>query len=87
MGFECLADVPLERARAEYLEMLIQNGMAPRSETVPVALAAGRVTAAPVYARTCSPLYNASAMDGIALDSKLAAFASEAAPVFLAAGQ
>ena len=66
---------------------MIKNGMAPRTEKIPVAEAAGRITAEPVYARICAPHYNASAMDGVALDTKLTLKASKKNPVSLAAGQ
>lgn len=87
MGFEYLTNVPLAKAREEYLELLTKNGMAPSSEMIPVHTSAGRITAGPVYARISSPHYNASAMDGIALDAKLTYGATETTPVFLTAGQ
>lgn len=69
------------------MELLIENGMAPRAEVIPVTAANGRVNAEPVYARICAPYYNASAMDGAALAARLTQEASEAAPVILTAGQ
>ena len=87
MAFQYLTNVSLDKAKEEYLELLIGNGMAPGPEVIPVAAAAGRVTAAPVYARICAPHYSASAMDGVALDAKLTFGASETTPVFLKADQ
>ena len=87
MAFEHLTDIPLEKAKTEYMELLIKNGMAPRTESVPVAEANGRVTAGPVYARICSPYNNVSAMEGVALDAELTSGAGEKTPVTLAAGQ
>ena len=78
---------PLEKAKKEYMRLLIQNGMAPRTEIVPAAQANGRVTAEPVYAHICSPQSNVCAMDGIALDAKLTIGADDTTPVALAAGQ
>jgi putative molybdopterin biosynthesis protein len=83
MGFQYLTNIPLDKAKADYLELLIKSGMAPGSETVPVTSASGRITSGPVYANICAPHYNASAMDGIALDAKLTFGASETSPVFL----
>ncbi len=87
MGFEYLTNVPLNKARAEYMALLAEYGMAPSSETIPVHAAAGRITAGPVYARISSPHYNASAMDGIALDARLTYGATETTPVFLTEAQ
>ena len=80
-------NVPLDKAKTEYIELLKRLGMAPRTESIPVARSGGRVTAAPVYARICAPHYNASAMDGVALDAKLTAGAGETTPVTLSSPQ
>lgn len=87
MGFEYLTNVPLDKARDEYLALLKKNGMSHSAETIPVHTSAGRVTAEPVYARISSPHYNASAMDGIALDARLTYGATETTPVFLTEAQ
>ena len=83
MANKKLTAFSLEKAKSEYMELLVANGMTPGAETVPVADAAGRTTAAPVYARICAPHYNASAMDGVALDAKLTVGATGATPVIL----
>ena len=87
MAFKYLTNVSLERAKEEYLRLLINNGMGAESETIPVIEAAGRTLAGPVYAHISAPHYNACAMDGIALVAKLTGGASETAPVTLGAGQ
>ncbi len=87
MGFQYLTNIPLETARNDYTALLIKNGMAPSCETIRVLHSSGRVTAGPVYAHICAPHYNASAMDGIALDAKLTYGASETTPVLLGKGQ
>ena len=61
--------------------------MTPSSKTIPVTDAAGRITAAPIYARINAPHYNACAMDGIALDAMLTFGASETTPVTLTDSQ
>lgn len=75
--------MPLEQAKADYLSFLQKAGMAGREERVPVAKSLGRVTAHAVYAKICAPHYNASAMDGIALDASKTFGASETTPVGL----
>ncbi len=87
MGFEYLTNVSLTKAREEYIALLVRNGMMPVSETIPVHQSAGRITAGAVYARISSPHYNASAMDGIALDTSLTFGATETTPVVLTRDQ
>ncbi|WP_342678917.1 molybdopterin biosynthesis protein [Methanofollis sp. UBA420] len=55
----------------------------PRTETVPLEEAAGRVTAGPIYARFSVPGMHISAMDGIAVRSAETHGASETRPVVL----
>lgn len=83
MGFEYLTNVPLEKAREDYLRKLMDNGFAGASETVPVQEACGRITAQAVYAAICAPHYAASAMDGIAVHAKDTFGATETTPVRL----
>lgn len=87
MEFEYLTNIPLEKAKSDYIEKLLKNGMHPDSETIRVEESVGRITADPVYAHICAPHYNASAMDGIALDASLTYGASETTPVFLKESQ
>ena len=87
MGFEYLTNVPLVKAREEYLAMLEANGFAHKTETIPVWDACGRVIAGAVYAHICAPHYAASAMDGVAVNAKDTFGATETTPVTLQAGQ
>ena len=87
MGFEYLTNVPLNKAREEYLEMLESNGFAHQTERIPVWDACGRVTAHAVYAHICAPHYAASAMDGVAVSAKDTFGATETTPVVLRADQ
>ena len=87
MGFEYLTNVPLVKAREEYLAMLEANGFTHKTETIPVWDACGRVTAKAVYAHICAPHYAASAMDGVAVNAKDTFGATETTPVTLQAGQ
>jgi len=57
---------PIEEALAVFLARFdLERCLKP--ETISVQLAAGRVTAEPVFARLSSPSYHAAAMDGIAV--------------------
>ena len=59
MAFEYLTNLPLEQARRDYIELLIEKGMGPAAETIPAAEAAGRITAEAVYANISAPHYAA----------------------------
>ncbi|MBQ3132324.1 MAG: molybdopterin biosynthesis protein, partial [Clostridia bacterium] len=85
MAFEYLTNLPLEQARHDYIELLIEKGMGPAAETIPVAEAAGRITAEAVYASISAPHYAASAMDGIAILAKDSFGATESTPITLTA--
>ena len=87
MGFEYLTNIPLEKAREDYLKLLTDNGFAPKTEVIPVWDACGRVTARAVYAHICAPHYAASAMDGVAVNAKDTFGATETTPVTLEPGQ
>jgi len=87
MASQQLTDIALDTARQEYLDALRANGMSPQKESLAVASAAGRITAAPVYARICVPPYNTCAMNGIAIDAKISSGASATIPVQLDPGQ
>ncbi len=83
-----LDDRPWEEALDQYLAYLDKIGaLAPGPpEVLPVEKAAGRVTAAPVYARISSPHYNAAAMDGYAVNAATTFGASETSPKQLKLG-
>ena len=83
MGFEYLTNIPLDKARADYLNMLIGSGFAAATEVIPVWDACGRVTARAVYAHICAPHYAASAMDGVAVSAKDTFGATETTPITL----
>ena len=83
MGFEYLTNIPLEKARKDYLNLLESHGYGPRTEVIPVWDACGRVTAHAVYAHICAPHYAASAMDGVAVSAKDTFGATETTPITL----
>lgn len=57
------------------------------SETVRTEDALGRVTADTVYAKVCDPMFNAAAMDGIAVCAERTATASEKTPLVMEEGR
>ena len=83
MAFQYLNNRPLDEVRSQYISLLQEQGFAPRSETIPVQAAGGRVTAQAVYAHICAPHYPACAMDGIAVSAADTFGASDTTPIFL----
>ena len=81
-----LEDIPLDDAWAAFRGALTAaNLWQPlAAETVPLSEAAGRVTAAAVWARLSSPHYHASAMDGYAVRAAETVGATDAVPLTLA---
>ncbi|HEY1409544.1 MAG TPA: molybdopterin biosynthesis protein [Promineifilum sp.] len=78
-----LDELPLEDAWAVFRAALETAGLWQplAAETIPLAEANGRITAAPVWARLSSPHYHASAMDGYAVRAEDTIGATEGAPL------
>jgi len=83
MGFEYLTNAALDTARADYIQVLTEQGFGPQEEVIPVQFSCGRITAHAVYAHICAPHYAASAMDGIALHAGKSFGATDTTPVTL----
>ena len=83
MAFQYLTNIPLERAKRDYEDILISEGFRGEAEEIPAVSSLGRTTASPVYAKICSPHYPASAMDGIAIRAEDTFGATETAPVLM----
>lgn len=83
MGFAYLTNIPLEKAREDYIELMKSHGYGPKTEVIPVWDACGRVTAHAVYAHICAPHYAASAMDGVAVNARDTFGATETTPIQL----
>ncbi len=83
MGCEYLTNIPLAKAREDYLNLLQSHGFGPQTEVIPVWDACGRVTAHAVYAHICAPHYAASAMDGVGVNARDTFGATETTPVTL----
>lgn len=81
-----LSNVPAEDALSKYLAAL-DGLLTPQYETVLVQDALDRVTKSAVYACCCSPLFNAAAMDGIAVVAASTNAAKETAPLTLIRGR
>lgn len=79
---------PVEEALEQYLNALsAQNALNPKPEFIDTYDSLGRITASPVFAKCCSPLFNAAAMDGIAVISEHTKWASDARPIELRRGK
>lgn len=83
MKHNYLDNIPLEQAKEKFFALVSEALNNLKSERVETFLSAGRVTGNAVYARICSPHYNASAMDGISVKAKDTFGASENNPVVL----
>jgi putative molybdopterin biosynthesis protein len=81
-----VSDVPAAAALAAWREARAAAGCPARVDAVrvPVAEAAGRVTAEPVWARRSSPAFDSAGMDGIAVRAADTVGATETTPVLLA---
>ena len=80
-----LKTIPVEEAKNLY-ETALGKIWETKYEEIPVIESCGRVTRHAVYAKNSSPLYNASAMDGIAVISSHTEGASETTPVRIKEG-
>ncbi len=78
-------NMPLAEAKEKWQQALAKINFYNGAEvaTVEVENALGQITGAPVFAAHSSPIYNAAAMDGIAVHFADLAAASEASPVRL----
>lgn len=80
-----LSNTPVEEAKTQYLAA-ISGSLHRRAERIQVTEALGRVTAEAVFARLSSPLFNAAAMDGIAVAAARTVGTSEKEPLTLHRG-
>lgn len=83
MKHNYLNNTPVEEARDKYISYLSEKGFAAGTEEISAALSVGRRLSSAVYAKICSPHYNASAMDGIAVSSGITFGAAEQNPLTL----
>lgn len=76
----------MEEAIEKY-QKAMEGLLQPRYEQIPVTESLGRITREAVYARYSSPLFNASAMDGIAVIASHTEGATETMPKVLIEGE
>lgn len=81
-----LKTIPVDQAVDTYLAAVKELNR-PLPELIPVEKSLNRVTAHAIHAKCCSPLFNAAAMDGIAVISAHTRGASEANPKTLTLGE
>lgn len=85
MKHNYLENIPLVKAKEKFFALNEDSINNVKSEYVSTAEASGRVTKNALYAKICSPHYNASAMDGISVKARDTYGASENTPVELTA--
>ncbi len=85
MKHNYLDNIPLEEAKEKFFALVGEALDNLKTERVEACFSAGRLTADALYAKICSPHYNASAMDGISVKAKDTFGASENNPVVLTA--
>ncbi len=85
MKHNYLNNTELGEAKEKYFSAVKASGFSYKAEKIPAALSHGRILAEAVYAKICSPHYNASAMDGIAVCAADTYGACENEPVILSA--
>ncbi len=83
MRHNYLDNTPLHKAKEEYFSFLSEASFSNKTEIIPSSEAADRILSKAVYAAICSPHYNASAMDGIAVKAADTYGASESSPIIL----
>lgn len=76
-----LKTTSVEESIKKYMDAL--GVLNPKTEWIQAYDSLGRVTCNPVFAKCCSPLFNAAAMDGIAVRSKDTREARESTPLTL----
>lgn len=81
-----LKTTPVDEAVKTYLAA-VKTLDRPEPEPIPVEKSLNRITAHAIHAKCCSPLFNAAAMDGIAVISAHTKGASEANPKTLTLGE
>ena len=80
-----LTTIEVEEALQRYLDA-VADTLIKEYEEIDVRKSLGRITKTALYARYCSPLFNAAAMDGIAVVSAHTVNASERNPLTLKVG-
>jgi len=77
-----LNNTPMEEALEKYMTAL-EGLVLPQAEVIPVVESCNRITHKAIFAKYSSPMFNAAAMDGIAVCAKKTRTASDTSPVVL----
>ena len=83
MKHNYLNNTEINEAKEKYFSAVKASGFSCKSEKISVQTSCGRILSQAVYAEICSPHYNASAMDGIAVLAENTYGACESEPVVL----
>ncbi len=83
MKHNYLQNISLDEAKEKLFSLCFNENLISKEEEIQSSLSCGRILSKAVYAKICSPHYNASAMDGIAVKAKNTYTASENTPVIL----
>ena len=83
MKHNYLNNTEINEAREKYFSVVKSTEFSYKAEAISTQTAHGRTLAEAVYAKICSPHYNASAMDGIAVNAEDTYGACEKEPVVL----
>lgn len=83
MKHNYLNNTEINEAKEKFFTAVKAAGLAYRTEEISTLLSHGRILSEAVYAKICSPHYNASAMDGIAVSAEDTYGACETEPVVL----
>lgn len=83
MKHNYLDNIPLEEAKEKFFFLVKEALGKEQGEVIETFSSSGRITKNALYAKICSPHYNASAMDGISVRAKDTYGASENTPVIL----
>ena len=81
-----LNNVPVDEALKKFFSAL-DGCLVPKFEKVPTEKSLDRITSSAIYAKLSSPLYNAAAMDGIAVKAARTEGARESNPLVLKAAE
>lgn len=86
MKHNYLSNEDLKKVKEVYFGHIKNSGFGYKEENINVQQSSGRMLSQAVYAHICSPHYNASAMDGVAVKAEDTFGASESNPVVLTPG-
>lgn len=87
MKHNYLDNIPLEEAKEKFFSLVKEALGKEQGEVIETFSSSGRITKNALYAKICSPHYNASAMDGISVRAKDTYGASENTPAILSKEQ